>query len=64
MNLDKAVIKDAVAASMAGSGLPTPSSEIPPYYDKEDMILLNGTSDVDTARNIIDVLKSLGFEAK
>ena len=62
--IDDAVIKDAVAGAMARSGLPTPSSEIPPYSDKEDMVLLNGISDVDTARNIIDVLKSLGFEPK
>lgn len=61
---DETLVKSAVNEAKSGSGLPTPTSEIPPYSNKEDMILLNGVSDVDTAQNIIDVLKNLGFEAK
>lgn len=61
---DETLVNSAVDEAKSGSGLPTPTSEIPPYSNKEDMILLNGVSDVDTAQNIIDVLKNLGFEAK
>ena len=64
----ESISKNAIAAAkekaLSGSSLPTPIQEIPPYINKGEMVDLKGTSDVDTAANIIDTLKKLGFEPK
>ena len=62
--LDSDLVTKAIESSTRGSHLTSPIQEIPPYISKGDMVVLNGISDVDTARNIIETLKNLGFEPK
>ena len=56
------IIEEAVACALSKPRLPKPTQELPPYRNKGHLEVLNGTSDVDTASNIIATLKSLGFE--
>ena len=63
-SFDGHLIDEIVANALSKAVLPTPLQEIPPYKDKKDMMGLNGVSDVDTAANIIDTLRSLGFEPR
>ena len=62
--IDKSIVDTAMTFALNGPLLPTPTQEIPPYLGKTDMKILNGTSDVDTASNIIETLRTLGFEPK
>ena len=64
ITIDSGSVSTAVEFARQGSHLTSPIQEIPPYVSKGDMVVLNGTSDVDTARNIIETLKQLGFEPK
>ena len=57
-------ISEAVSQSSLGPHLTSPTQEIPPYINKGDMVVLNGTSDIDTAANIIETLRMLGFEPR
>lgn len=63
-SFDADVVERIAAKALEGPSLPSPLQEIPPYKDKTDMTVLNGTSDVDTAANIIETLRSLGFEPR
>lgn len=58
------VMAKLISASLSGPTLGKGIQEIPPYSQATEMINLNGISDVETSQNIIDVLKSLGFEPK
>ena len=62
--VDEGTMEEAVKKALLGPSLPTPIQEIPPYVNKGEMIDLKGVSDVDTAANIIETLKKLGFEPK
>ena len=62
--VDEGTMEEAVKKALLGPSLPTPIQEIPPYVNKGEMIDLKGVSDVDTAANIIETLKQLGFEPK
>ena len=61
-SVTKAKIEEAAERALSGPRLPKPTQELPPYRNKGHLEVLNGTSDVDTASNIIATLKSLGFE--
>ncbi len=50
----------AMSTSTLGKGI----QEIPPYSEAKEMINLNGISDIETAQNIINTLKALGFQPK
>ena len=63
-SVDLEIVSKAIDMAKGGPCLTSPIQEIPPYISKEEMQVLNGTSDVDTSKNIIDTLKNLGFEPK
>ena len=63
-SMDAETVSKAVESALGGPRLSSPLQEIPPYVSKEAIEVLNGISDVDTAGNIIETLKKLGFEPR
>ena len=59
-NQVKPIIEKAIKGPFPG----TWKEEIPPYHEATDMVVLNGISDIETAQNLIDTLKYMGFEPK
>ncbi|MBP3815739.1 MAG: hypothetical protein J6H21_02600 [Firmicutes bacterium] len=56
--------KQAAKIAMEGAWAGTWKEEVPPYQEATDMVVLNGISDIETAQNLIDTLKVMGFEPK